>query len=331
MSDFQQRFSSASKQAYDETAGLVARYKEDTVPVIDAMFGEISQLQNVKVHLHDLQTPNGLKTFMEGVRCRFNSSLKTHTHQFAEDVAQTYVSYDKKLKNILSQEGVGAKELYHHIDHNSDSDYALLKSKADNVELDITMLHELQSDILSKTSKIMSGAKRKKLFLGIVLPFILTLLVFMGASFAVYSATKAIKDAVAEITDAPDFSEASISEIFEYVQKNAELFDAVANIYIGIFEIAAASAVWGLALCLFAGAGWLVYYLVVSSLIKKKAARRLGKAMIDVTAAFAERKHEVCEMYGLYLSGRLNEMNAAFFGKYKPLIEIAQKGEQQHG
>ena len=321
MSDFQSRFMGVVAAANNTNLSLLARYGEDSAKAFDDLYWEMAKIQYAKAQLDNLRDSNRLRLFFRGIEERFRNDLKKFSHEFTAEVNETYRSYDKKLKTLLSEEGVRAKDLYTHIDGRSEEEYSVFAAKADQVDLVTDALSEAQTQAAEQSDKIVKKVKRLKTLTGVVIPLILLLLtvsmifLFVGGISSLVSSGR---DAVPDINTSFEVVDNVIDGVLDIAEGTVKAAASIktAAIIAGIVSVAYLLL-------------WFIYYFILGFVMKNILIRRLGDAMAGVYNAFNARRTEMQDAYTAWLKAHFEFMNAQYFMKYKPLIDIVvnQKGE----
>ena len=322
MSDFRQRFMQAAEQAYNSNTTLIGRYKEDSSHVVENLCRELSELQYVEAHLDELSNKDRLRQFFDGLENRFNTGLSKYSREFTQEANETYLSYDKKLKGLFSEEGISGKDIYDHIERNSEGDYSLFAAKADNIRLQPSLLRDAQSEISKESDRAINKAKRKKMIWGICLPLLVIVLFVVFVIMQVIRLTRQINMAAASLGEAAGdvVSGLDLDNIALILIRYLDVRDATEDAAVNFSATLPLIAVGALVLA----AIWLIYYKILARQVKEKMLRDLKNVAASVYTAFEERKFELQEGYAELLTAHLDEMNVKYFMKYKPLVELVQ-------
>lgn len=310
MSGFQKRFMKIAETAHNTNLDLVQRYKEDSIKVADELYRELAELQHVKAHLGELKERSKLKIFFDGLEYRFNAGLKKFSLELTEDANETYKSYEKKLKNLFIEEGVSKKDIYHCIDEKSDSEYSVFTAKAGNINLETSLLRDVQTQISDTSEKIIKKSERKRTILAFVVPIVLILLLIIGKGIAENGITNAIAGIISSL---------GVEE--ELAGNIAEAGGGIGSFILNFFSspvILVAIAVPILVII----AIWLIYYKIIEFNVNKDMIQKLEQAMAEIYQELVARKGELQEAYAEWLISHINEMNTNYFIKYKPLIDM---------
>jgi hypothetical protein len=315
MSNFQQKFVRVAEQAYNTSKTLISRYRDDSIHAVEILCDEISELQHAKTYLSELSDCNRLQLYFKGLENRFNTELKKHTKQFTEEVTETYMSYDKKLKSLFVEEGVSQKNIYDYIDRNSEDDYSSFFAKVDNIRVDTNIFRETQLEISQKAGKILSKANFKKRLL-LIIPAFLSIVIIV-ASLIVFIG----------INNAEDSSDIEATFSIPIIESEIVL---TIPIFIQTVQHLSRIVLYTLFMLVFI---WVICYIILRGSVKRKMISRLEQIMEDIYAKFSVRRQELQDSYAMWLEAHLGEMNKKYFIKYKPLIEIIQnqKGRINNG
>ena len=314
MNGFQDKFMGIAKTAYDANNAILERYKNDAVKPLNDLYRELSELQHAEAYMAELTDKGRLRLFFEGLETRFIYGLKKFSGEFTEEAIETYRSYDKKLKNLISEEGVRAKDLYHHIDANSETEYSASMARVDTIRLDTNVLREVEGRISLQSEIAVKKVYKKKIIFGIILPIIIAILAFTGVAQGVRSLWGSARSNVGGAVTS-NIENEFVGEVIDYALDG--IFDRVGSMAGNIFG-GLARVIGGIVFIVV----WLIYYLILAAALKKGLISKLGQVVVDAYNNFVERHLEMHNIYGAWLTSHFEEMNKQYFLKYKPLIEM---------
>lgn len=322
MSNFQSNFMQTAESARNANLEIVERYKADSHAVVEDLFREMTELQHIKAHMVELQDRSRLRLFFDRLADKFNNGLKKYTLDFTEEAKETYHSYDKRLRNLFTAEGVSGRDIYHNIDDNSETMYSVFEARANNIRLETNLLEDIELQIFDQSEKIIKKAGRRKKIWGIIVPTILII--------AAIASSMAVKKIVEDKAQAA--LKENVSNILTGLGTDEQLTGSVTDI--GIDKVTSAvgavkdaggvlaNAITYVVTAFVVIAVWLIYYTIFAYMVKKQMIGELERTIPNIMCGFSGRKAELQEAYGEWLTTHLNEMNAKYFMKYKPLIDL---------
>ena len=113
-------------------------------------------------------------------------------------------------------------------------------------------------------------------------------------------------DANDQLTDIIVNSGASAVEKIKFTTAPINPFKIIIDIVVGLVTIAI----------------WMIYYVILSLIIKNTMIRKLEQDMSVIYGEILSRKSELQDAYAEWLTIHLNKMNTKYFMKYKPLIDM---------
>jgi uncharacterized membrane protein len=301
MNDFQNKFMSIVQQAYTANQLTAARYAEDAGHIADNFMRETEEITRVKINRDTITNRNKLRIFFDETGTRYSNELKKHTLNFAAETRETFESYDKKLINLFTEEGVSGKEIYDRLERHSDDTAALVNAKICNMQIRPALVSEAQEKIVAVAGGAVKNTSLKKLLLGVFLPFAIIALVVAG--LVAFSN----RNAEAEVENDP----ATVVQVARFALRT-----------VGIVPSAALNpVVQGVIAVLVVSGVWVVYFLILSRVLKNKLHVNLESKMSGIYEELRNRKPELQGEYSAFLTTLMNEMNEVSFMRYKPLIE----------
>jgi hypothetical protein len=318
MSEFRQNFMKNVEQAHNTNLAIVERYKEGSARYVDGLSREMADICHVKIHFDRLRDGNKLRTFLEDLKAGFNAGMHKHTLAFADEILETHEAIDKRQKHLLREEGVGAKDIYEHLERDKESNHSSLVERAGNLRVKTGLLDRAQSRISGESGKIIKEAALRKRVLGVFIPVSLYVVLLAAAIVGIILITRAIMPSSNE--DSTSDGGASIVLIIGTVADRLNLFGRIEQTLIRAVTLVFCAVAAGLLLPIIA---WAVYYRIISLSIKQKMIRELEQALSAICYEFADRKHEIQEAYSEMLTAFVSEISQEHFMRYKPLIELA--------
>ena len=301
MSDFQQKFMQLASQAYSTNMALVDRYTEDSVAAVTNLHRRMSELQYAEARLDDLCDWNRLRLYIGRIQDGYNADLRKYTKEFTEDANETYRNYDKKISNLLIDEGVRRKNIYNISEQSSEAEYANNLAKATNISVDSSLLDEVNMEIYNRCKKIFDRTKIIKIIALFCVPALIITLIIIA-----YTSTGNV-----EHSPSSDFY--VLDDIYRIIDRGLGVIERTLRIpfYIG-------SVIVFLSL-------YIIYTLIANKIIKNNMISKLGFEVSAVNAVFLNKKQDLLDIYKCWLHAHFEEMNKRFFMRYKPLVEIAIK------
>ncbi|MCL2357749.1 MAG: hypothetical protein FWC70_11480 [Defluviitaleaceae bacterium] len=328
----QQKFMKIADSALNTNTGLVERYKADSSSAADTLLRNVGELRNVKANFADLTSQSRLQNYFYGLEQRFNFDMKKYSVEFTEEVCETYRLYDKKMKNLFTEEGVRAKEIY----NTAESDNSAFIAKAENTAIDPALLKDIQMRIFETTDSVVKKTNRRRQFWTFLAPVgaVLLPVVLIVAFALIFSyGGDAYEDDAYAATDYEaegGLSELLTPDIIARVGFTAVRSSGVRNVATSIARtvrrIVATTVTGAITSLAVIVAIWVAYDMILKFIFDKRLIVLLERDISEIYDEFSLRKSELSAAYGDRLSAHLDEINTAFLMKYKPLIESAQRG-----